>query len=312
MNLLHLKYAIEVAETGSINRAAEKLYVGQPNLSRAIKELETSLGVTLFCRSAKGMELTSDGEVFIRYAKNILTQVDEVEGLFRKGTVSKKRFTLSAPRASYVADALARFSCALRAETDLEIFYRETNSVQTLKDVLEEDYRIGILRYAAPYDPQYRAMLEEKGLAYEPLADFRYLLLMSRESPLATRECVTFDDLRDRIEVTHADPLVPSLPYSVPKKQEPPEEPRRRIFVFERASQFELLSRNVDTFMWVSPLSSELLERYGLVQRPCGENNRVCKDILIHKKEYTLSPLDRLFVSELCRSKREIFRQDLT
>lgn len=63
MNLVHLKYAVEVAETGSINKASEKLYVSQPNLSRAIKELEASLGVTIFDRSAKGMVLTPDGEV---------------------------------------------------------------------------------------------------------------------------------------------------------------------------------------------------------------------------------------------------------
>ena len=63
MNLVHLKYAVEVAETGSINKASEKLYVSQPNLSRAIKELEASLGVTRFDRSAKGMVLTPDGEL---------------------------------------------------------------------------------------------------------------------------------------------------------------------------------------------------------------------------------------------------------
>ena len=84
MNLVHLKYAVEVAETGSINKASEKLYVSQPNLSRAIKELEASLGVTIFDRSAKGMVLTPDGEVFVRYARSILRQVDAIEEVFSK------------------------------------------------------------------------------------------------------------------------------------------------------------------------------------------------------------------------------------
>ena len=105
MNLLHMKYAVEIAEAGSINKAAERLYVGQPNLSRAVKELESSLGVSIFDRSSKGMFLTPDGEVFIRSAKNILKQVDEVEGMFQKDMVRKKRFSISVPRASYVADA---------------------------------------------------------------------------------------------------------------------------------------------------------------------------------------------------------------
>ena len=72
MNLLHMKYAVTIADTNSINKAAEKLYVGQSALSRAIKELEAGLGVTLFERSAKGMTLTADGEVFVRYARTVL------------------------------------------------------------------------------------------------------------------------------------------------------------------------------------------------------------------------------------------------
>lgn len=72
MNLLHLKYAVETAKAGSINKAAENLYIGQPNLSRAIKELEKSLGITIFVSSAKGMTVTPDGEEFLRYAQKIL------------------------------------------------------------------------------------------------------------------------------------------------------------------------------------------------------------------------------------------------
>ena len=72
MNLVHLKYAVEVAETGSINKASEKLYVSQPNLSRAIKELEASLGVTIFDRSAKGMVLTPEGELCDRCIRRVL------------------------------------------------------------------------------------------------------------------------------------------------------------------------------------------------------------------------------------------------
>ena len=86
MNLQHMKYAVAVAETGSINKAADRLFVGQSNLSRAIKELENSLGVAIFERSAHGMELTPEGGVFLRYAKAILQQVDEVEHMFTEGS----------------------------------------------------------------------------------------------------------------------------------------------------------------------------------------------------------------------------------
>ena len=98
MNLQHMKYAVAVAETGSINKAADRLFVGQSNLSRAIKELEGSLGVTIFERSTHGMELTPEGGVFLRYAKAILQQVDEVEHMFTEGSAKKKHFSISVPR----------------------------------------------------------------------------------------------------------------------------------------------------------------------------------------------------------------------
>lgn len=307
MNLLHMKYAVEIAEAGSINKAAERLYVGQPNLSRAVKELEASLGVTIFDRSSKGMFLTPDGELFIRSAKNILNQVDAVEKMFQKDTVRKKRFSISVPRASYVADAFAKFSRLLEGDGEVEIFYKETNSMRTIKNILQEDYKLGIVRYADTYDKYYKSMMDEKGLACEMVTEFRYMLAVGRESPLAEKEAVTYDDLQEYIEIAHADPFVPSLPFAEVKKEELPDNIRRRIYVFERASQFELLHQNPDTFMWVSPVPQELLDRYGLVQRPCDENRRMYRDVLIRKKEYTLTELDNMFISELCKAKRTVF-----
>ena len=75
MNVIHMKYAVEVAKAGSINKASETLLVAQPNLSRSIKELEADLGITIFLRTSKGMTLTPKGEEFMGYAKNILSQL---------------------------------------------------------------------------------------------------------------------------------------------------------------------------------------------------------------------------------------------
>ena len=233
-----MKYAVVVAETKSINKAAELLYVGQPTLSRAIKELESSLGVAIFERSAKGMFLTPDGETFVRYAKTVLEQVDAIEDLFKKGNVSKKRFSVSVPRASYITEALAAFSTLIEKDSPTEIFYKETNSMRTLRNVLQDNYKLGIVRYAENYDKYYKAMMEEKGLEHELVTKFRYVLLMNKNSPLAKKENITYDDLKDKIEIAHADPYVPSLPLAQIKKEELPDNSDRRIFVFERASQF--------------------------------------------------------------------------
>lgn len=307
MNLMHIKYAVEVANEGSINKAAEKLYVGQPNLSRAIKELEASLGVKIFERSAKGMGLTSDGETFIRYAKTILRQVDEVESIFNGSGSVKKRFSISVPRASYISDAFARFSHSLTNEAEAEIIYKETNSLRAIKNILHEDYKLGIIRYAENYDKYFKTMLDEKDMQYEMITEFSYVLAMSRDNPLASAEKITFDALKDYIEIAHADPYVPSLPLSQVRKEELPDNIGRRIFVFERASQFELLSENPETFMWVSPIPQKLLDRYDLVQIPCEENKKMYKDILIYKRDYKLTALDKAFIDELCKSKREMF-----
>ena len=131
---------------------------------------------------------------------------------------------------------------------------------------------------------------------------------MSRDNPLAKKEKITIGDLPPYIEIAHADPYVPSLPLSKVVKEELPDNISRRIFVFERASQFELLSENPETFMWVSPISQKLLDRYGLVQIECEDNKKVYKDVLIYRKGYKLSSLDKQFISELGEVKRKYIK----
>lgn len=307
MNTLHMKYAVEVARLGSLNKAAETLLIAQPNISRSIKELEADLGIQIFKRSARGMTLTPEGEEFIGYAKEILKRMEDVESLYKCGVQKKQRFSVSVPRACYISEAFAAFSKEI-GDSPAEIFYKETGVQQTLQNVLNKDYKLGIIRYAENYEKYFEAMLEEKGLACEPIAAFTYFLIMSRRNPLAGKQEITVADLTDCIEIAHADPYVPSFPISKVVKEELPDSIGRRIFVFERASQLDLLSENPQTFMWVSPASERLLERYGLVQRKCADNKRVYKDVLIYREEYKLSRLDRLFLSALHDAGRKYFK----
>ena len=304
MNILHLKYAVEVAKAGSLNKAAQTLLIAQPNLSRSIKELEGDLGLTIFDRSAKGMLLTPEGEEFVGYAQNILRQIDQVENMYKNTTVPKQRFSISVPRACYISEAFAQFSRQLSNQS-AELFYKETNSQRTIRNLLEHDFRLGIIRYAENYDQYFRAMLDEKELNYEMICEFSYQLIMSQEHPLSKKEEITFDDLRPYIEIAHADPYVPSLPLSKVVKEELPDNIDRRIFIYERASQFDLLSENPQTFMWVSPVPQKLLDRYGLVQRKCAENRKVYRDVLIYRNGYKLTALDNAFITELCMAKRK-------
>lgn len=306
MNLLYLKYAVEVAACGSINKAAEKLYLDQPNLSRAIKELEYSLGVPIFARSPKGMKLTPDGERFLEYAKSILKQVDTVENMFRQNGSAKKHFSISVPRTSYISDAFSTFVSVMDKSDGIEVFYKETNALRAIKNILEDDYHLGIIRYADQYEKYYNEMLESKGLVCELITEFTYVLIMNRDSKLASLPEIHFSDLTDMTEIAHADPYVPSLSLSEVKKEELPDM-EKRIFVFERASQFEILAKNPDTFMWVSNAPKELLKRFGLVQGTCEDNTKKYKDIMIYKKNYKLTDLDKSFIAELRKVKNQLF-----
>lgn len=148
-------------------------------------------------------------------------------------------------------------------------------------------------------------MLEEKNLSYEMVTEFTYELMMSADNPLAKKPQITFDDLKEYIEIAHADPYVPSLPLSKVIKEELPDNIERRIFIFERASQFDLLSKNPETFMWVSPAPQSLLDKYNLVQRKCVDNKKIYKDILIYRNGYKLTELDNKFIAALYESKRK-------
>lgn len=306
MNILHMKYAVEVARMGSLKKASDVLLIAVPNISRSIKELEGDLGITIFERTTTGMSLTPEGAEFIGYAKGVLEQIEQVEKHYKEGAPNKQKFSISVPRAGYISEAFAEFSKTLTKDA-AEIFYKETNSQRTIHNMINHDYKLGIIRYAENYDKYFKAMLDEKGFVYELVNEFSYSIIMSAESSLAQKEVISFDDLADYIEIAHADPYVPSMPLSKVVKEELPDNINRRIYIFERASQFDLLEKNPETFMWVSAVHQSLLDKYNIVQKKCPQNKKIYKDVLIYKQGYKLSKLDRDFITKLCEVKRRIF-----
>ncbi len=302
MNILHLKYAVEVAKTESISKAAENLYMGQPNLSRAIKELEESLGITIFKRTTKGISTTPDGDEFLQYARRIVAQVDEVEQIYKGGREKKQTFSICVPRASYMSYAITEFAKHIDPTTPAEIFYKETNSMRTINNVVKEEFNLGVVRYQAGFEKYFKDLFEDKKLVSETVAEFSYIMLMSEDSPLAKKEDITLEELQDYVEITHGDPYVPSLPLIDVKKAEMSEHVNKRIYVFERATQFVLLENVPNTFMWVSPIPQPVIDKYRLVTRSVP-SNKVYKDVLIHRKDYRLSELDKQFISDLFNAK---------
>ncbi len=308
MNILHLKYAVEVAETHSISKAAANLYMGQPNLSRAIKELEESLGITIFKRTSKGITTTPDGDEFLRRARRIIAQVDEVEEIYRNGKQRKQTFSVCVPRASYFSVAMSEFSKHIDLAQPAEIFYKETNSMRTINNVTRGDFNLGIVRYQAAFEKYFTDMFSEKHLLHETVSEFSYRLLVKRGSSLEKNGNISLSDLKNYIEITHGDPYVPSLPLIDVKKAELSPDVDKRIYVFERATQFMLLGSVPNTFMWVSPIPQRLLDNYDLVTLDCPENTKVYKDVLIRRKDYKMSELDKQFITNVIEAKRQCFQ----
>ena len=305
MNILHLKYAVEIANTKSISRAAENLYMGQPNLSRAIKELEENLNITIFNRTSKGINITPEGEEFLQYARRIVSQVDEVEQMYKNGRKHKQSFSVCVPRASYISYAFAEFAKNIKTNIPADVFYKETNSSRTINNVIKGEYNLGIVRFQTTFERYFKSLFAEKHLNAEIITDFKYVLLMSKNHALADKKEVSCKDLAPYIEITHADPYVPSLPLIDVKKEELSKYVDKHIYVFERGSQFEILEEVENSFMWVSPIPDDLCDKYGLVSKECSDNEKVYMDVLIYRNGYKLTELDNAFITAICKAKRK-------
>ncbi len=308
MNVVYLKYAIAVAKAGSFNKAAEELFVAQPNLTRAVKELEKELEIIIFERTSHGVLLTNDGEKLIERGKRILKLIEETEyDLKGGGKNGKKLFSLSAPRASYISHAFSEFTKELSEEKKCEAYYKETNASTTISDVLSQEFHLGIVRYASVYDKYFKDLFESKNLSFELVSELKYMLLVSKNSHLA-KSGARYSDLENYTEIAYADHYAPSISVSDILKEELSEKADRRVFVYDRASRFEILSSNASAFMWVSPIPEDVLEKYGLVQLNCPDNTKIHKDVLIYPKSYKLTSLDKAFITYLCNSKREFLK----
>ena len=147
MNTLYFRYAVEIERAGSITQAAQNLYMAQPNLSKAIKDLEEDLGYEIFKRGAGGIKVTEKGSEFLYHAHKMLEQLDEMEKIGRRETEGARRFKLSIPRGSYIANGFTEFVAELPMEEGIEITVNETNTLKTIDNVVNRGYNMGIIRY---------------------------------------------------------------------------------------------------------------------------------------------------------------------
>lgn len=298
MNTLYFTYALEVEKTASITQAADNLFMTQPTLSKSIKDLEGNVGFAIFQRTSKGVVPTQKGKIFLEHARKIVAQLDKMELDFQTRDTVNQIFSLAIPRASYISRAAAKFLCSFDNSRDMELDIRETSSVNVIESVADGHFVLGIIRCHVEDEDFFLKSLTEKGLQYETLWQSRYVALMSRNHPLAEAVRLHTEDFLPYIEIAFGDDRVPYIRANADNLSS------KRILVYDRATQFEMLRANPLTYIWVSPLPQELLEQNGLIQRKC-RNSCEFKDILISRTGYHYSRLDRAFIDELAIQRNE-------
>ena len=299
MNLQHFKYVLEVEKTGSISQAAENLFMNQPNLSKAIKDLEQSLGIALFHRTSRGVTLTAEGMEFLEYARGILSQIEEMEAHFSGRDQDCHTLRLSIPRGSYIAEAFTAFVESLDPKKGMDITFSEVGTLQAIKNILEEKHHLAVIRYQSLYESYYLRFLEDQGLEWEEFWEFDSLVLMSQHHPLTACSRLEAKQLKQYVEIAHDDLSIPNFHIRETNI------PRRRIYVQERGSQLDLLARIPETYMWVSPMPQDLLERNHLVQRRCSAPHMIQKDVLVYAKGHTPG-LEQQFIKKLREAREQV------
>lgn len=306
MNFTDLKYVIEVDKYGSFSLAAKKLYVAQSNLSRAVKDLEREFDIAIFQRTSKGVITTREGQRFLRYAREIQYQMDNLTEEYADLSNNGIGMKLSAPRASYISEAFCDYMSTLKDKEKLRMHYCETNSMKTIRNVLDFHYDIGIIRYNSMHEGYYLSLLKLKNLEHRMILEYDFLLLTSKNNDIADKNIRSYDDLEGCIEVVHGDKRLPSGDYVDLSDNDREERHQKKVlYIYERGSQFDILSRVPNTFMWVSPMPKDVLERHGLVQIRCGSFAKYMKDVMIFKDNHIAKQCEKDFLDILREKTRE-------
>lgn len=306
MNTQHFKYALEVEKTGSITQAAENLFMGQPNLSKSIKELEDTLGIVIFKRTSRGVVPTDKGQAFLRYAKNILSQIDQMQTICRDNDPDMQSFNVCVPRGSYASVAAMEFVASLDKEKPIDVNLGETTSIDGVNMVSDGIFNVGVIRYQIQYETYFNDFCRDKGLKCETIWEFESLALMSEDHPLSFKERLSLSDFEPYVEITHGDCNVPYINVAQSENMSLQLSDKKVINLYKGTDPFLMLSMMPTAFMWVSPTPESILKRYRLVQRSCNAPAHKYKDVMVCREGTRLNDLDRRFIDKLYETKNKV------
>lgn len=196
MTLTQLKYAIEAANAGSINKAAGNLFIAQPSLSAAITELEEEIGIKLFSRNNRGIFLTPAGSEFVGYARQVVEQFSLIETKYISNQKLKKKFSVSMQHYTFAVSAFVNLVKQFGME-EYEFAVHETKTYDVINDVKTFKSEIGIL-YLNEFNKNILTKLfKESGLIFTPLMECGIYVYLYRGHPLANNEKINMDELMD-------------------------------------------------------------------------------------------------------------------
>lgn len=195
MTLQQLNYVITISECGSLNKAAEILYVAQPSLTGAVKELEKELGITIFNRSGRGVTLTNDGTEFLLYARQVYAQYKELLEKYGKTGNLKKKFGVSTQHYSFAVKAFVEMVKTFDT-SKYEFAIRETKTKEVIDDVSTMRSEIGILYLSDFNRKALLKILSSQQLEFHSIIHCKPYVYLWKGHPLAKQKSITLPELQ--------------------------------------------------------------------------------------------------------------------
>lgn len=194
MTLRQLEYIVAVAETGNITEAAKRLFVSQPNLTSAIRDLEQEMHVTIFHRTNKGVVVTNDGDRFLAYARQILEQVSLLQEKYLHTAESRPRFSVSCQHYSFAVNAFVNVIREFGG-SKYDFTLRETQTYEIIEDVSRLKSEIGVLYTSSKNEEVLMKLIRQNNLVFEELFVAKPHVFICSSHPLAAQEALTLRDL---------------------------------------------------------------------------------------------------------------------
>ncbi|MCK6311676.1 LysR family transcriptional regulator, partial [Streptococcus agalactiae] len=288
------QYVIKIVETGSMNEAAKQLYITQPSLSNAVRNLETEMGIQIFIRNPKGITLTKDGMEFLSYARQILEQTALLEERYKGDNTSRELFSVSSQHYAFVVNAFV----ALFNGTDMtqyELFLRETRTWEIIDDVKNFRSEIGVLFLNSYNRDVLTKLFDDNSLIATTLFTTTPHIFVSKSNPLANRKKLSMKDLEDYPYLSYDQGLHNSFYFSEEMMSQIPHP--KSIVVSDRATLFNLMI-GLDGYTVATGILNSKLNGDEIVAIPLDVDD-VIDIVYIRHDKANLSKMGQKFIDYL-------------